>query len=160
METVGILQIVNKFISPADCQRLIASYRGLLDPGQGNVQYLPLDGPEAEIGKWMMRLIPEPVALDTVLLQAILPGNFYHVEHADNIVRGGGPNHTPHRTWSALLYLNRCVGGELIFTDMGVTVTPSPGLLVVFPAHLFHKTVPVVGDVTRYLLNVWFKRGA
>jgi hypothetical protein len=137
--------------------RLMALHPGPFNTSSGNVHYLPLTA-EPGLVAAVQDLIPDPVALDTILLSAIWPGPFVHVEHADNCVRGGGPNHTAHRTWTALLYLTEPVGGELVFTDLGLAIAPKPGLLVVSPAHLFHKTEPVREGPVRYSLNLWFKR--
>src|SRR4029077_19939128 len=62
-----------------------------------------------------------------------------HIPHADNEKREHGrwlPNHTPQRDYTALVYLNdNFTGGELVFPDRDVVITPKPGLLVAFPSN-------------------------
>jgi hypothetical protein len=84
-----------------------------------------------------------------------------HIPHADNERREGGrwvPNHTPQRDYTALAYLNHdFTGGELVFPDHDLIITPKPGLLVSFPSN--HKFVHAVSKVLsgkRYSLPVWF----
>jgi hypothetical protein len=158
-----IYHVVPDFVPANDCASFITSTKRDLSPHSGNVLYLPLDrGFGAETaGRVARELVPEPVAPETVLVSTILPPRtrwpFVHTDHADNVLRDGRPNHTPHRAWSAILYLSSCGGGELVFTDLGARVTPAPGLLAVFPADVFHHTTPVTSG-ERHSLAMWFKR--
>lgn len=73
------------------------------------------------------------------------------------------PNHTPRRTFTALLYLNSnpeaFAGGELVFRRDEVTVTPKAGTLVLAPTSgRYEHEVREVTHGTRWLLAVWFKR--
>jgi len=84
-----------------------------------------------------------------------------HVPHADNERRKRGrwvPNHTPQRDYTGLAYLNdEFKGGELVFPDLDVVITPKPGLLVAFPSnHKFVHAVRKVLSGKRYSLPVWF----
>jgi len=84
-----------------------------------------------------------------------------HIAHADNERRKRGrwvPNHTPQRDYTGLAYLNdEFKGGELVFPDLDVVITPKPGLLVAFPSnHKFVHAVPKVLSGKRYSLPVWF----
>ena len=84
-----------------------------------------------------------------------------HVPHADNERRKRGrwvPNHTPQRDYTGLAYLNDDFkGGELVFPDLDVVITPKPGLLVAFPSnHKFVHAVRKVLSGKRYSLPVWF----
>jgi predicted 2-oxoglutarate/Fe(II)-dependent dioxygenase YbiX len=84
-----------------------------------------------------------------------------HIPHANNEQREHGrwvPNHTPQRDYTGLAYLNDdFTGGELVFPDRDVVVTPNPGLLVAFPSnHKFVHAVPKVLSGKRYCLPVWF----
>lgn len=90
-----------------------------------------------------------------------------HRAHADaeRRTRDGRwePNHTPQRTFTALLYLNSnpdaFVGGELVFRHDEVTVTPKVGTLVLAPTSgRYEHEVREVTHGTRWLLAVWFKR--
>ena len=89
-----------------------------------------------------------------------------HRPHADAERRtaGGGwePNHTAHRTHTALLYLNSNPegfrGGELRFARPAQTVTPRAGTLVLAPTHrTYEHEVLEVTRGTRWLLAVWFR---
>ena len=84
-----------------------------------------------------------------------------HISHADNERREHGrwiPNHTPQRDYTGLAYLNDdFTGGELVFPDRDVVITPNPGLFVAFPSnHKFVHAVPKVVSGKRYSLPVWF----
>ena len=84
-----------------------------------------------------------------------------HIPHADNERREHGrwvPNHTPQRDYTGLAYLNDdFTGGELVFPELDLVITPKPGLLVGFPSnHKFVHAVPKVVSGKRYSLPVWF----
>jgi predicted 2-oxoglutarate/Fe(II)-dependent dioxygenase YbiX len=90
-----------------------------------------------------------------------------HRAHADAERRTGDgswePNHTPHRAFTALLYLNSnpeaFAGGELVFRRDEVTVTPKAGTLVLAPTSgRYEHEVREITHGTRWLLAVWFKR--
>jgi len=98
---------------------------------------------------------------ETVILARLRDGQG-HVWHADNVRRGSDgwlPNHTPHRDFVGLLYLNDvAAGGRLQFrrSDVG-GVVPAAGLYVTFPcgADYVHRVEAVVeGD--RFTLAMWF----
>ena len=89
-----------------------------------------------------------------------------HPPHADAVRRnahgGWEPNHTPQRTWTALLYLNSSPesfrGGALVFRRSGVTVVPRAGTLVVAPTtSAYEHEVLEVTQGVRWLLAVWFR---
>jgi hypothetical protein len=95
------------------------------------------------------------------LFVACLSSGESHIAHADNERRENGrwvPNHTPNRDYTGLVYLNDdFTGGELVFPDRDVVITPTPGLLVGFPSnHKFVHAVPKVLSGKRYSLPVWF----
>jgi hypothetical protein len=100
---------------------------------------------------------------ETIVLTAMGPGG-YHVAHADNVERGAAgewvPNHTPHRTHTAMVYLSEWGrdfgGGQLRFPATEVIVRPRAGLLAAFPSDGEH--VHEVSEVTagrRYALSIW-----
>jgi predicted 2-oxoglutarate/Fe(II)-dependent dioxygenase YbiX len=100
---------------------------------------------------------------ETIILTAMGPGG-YHVAHADNVERNAAgewvPNHTPHRTQTAMVYLSEWGrdfgGGQLRFPATEVMVRPRAGLLVAFPSdgeHV-HEVLPVTGGM-RYALSIW-----
>lgn len=86
-----------------------------------------------------------------------------HEAHADNARRSGADwvaNHTPHRDFAGILYLNAVRGGLLKFSraDVG-SVQPAPGTYVTFPCgpDYVHYVTPVdKGD--RFTLAMWFTR--
>jgi len=73
--------------------------------------------------------------VESLFVACLLPGDS-HIAHADNERRKRGrwgPNHTPQRDYTGLLYLNdNFTGGELVFPDGDVVIIPKPGLLVGF----------------------------
>jgi 2-oxoglutarate-Fe(II)-dependent oxygenase superfamily protein len=98
--------------------------------------------------------------VESVFIACLWPGDS-HIPHADNQREEHGrwvPNHTPHRDYTALIYLNNdFTGGELVFPDRDVVITPKPGLFVGFPSnHKFVHAVPKVLSGKRYSLPVWF----
>jgi predicted 2-oxoglutarate/Fe(II)-dependent dioxygenase YbiX len=98
--------------------------------------------------------------VESFFVACLLTGDS-HIPHADNEQREHGrwvPNHTPQRDYTGLTYLNDdFTGGELVFPDRDIVVTPNPGLLVAFPSnHKFVHAVPKVLSGKRYSLPVWF----
>jgi len=98
--------------------------------------------------------------IEHMLLACLSPGES-HIDHADNEKEENGqwvPNHTPQRDFTTLLYLNGdFIGGELVFRDRGLRITPKAGLLVGFPCtREFVHGVPAVQSGKRYSLPVWY----
>ena len=84
-----------------------------------------------------------------------------HIPHADNERLENGewiPNHTPQRDYTGIAYLNEdFTGGDLVFPELNIAITPKAGLLVGFPSnHNFVHAVPEVLSGKRYSLPVWF----
>nr|WP_157554631.1 2OG-Fe(II) oxygenase [Herbidospora sakaeratensis] len=85
--------------------------------------------------------------------------------HADNerrVAEKWEPNHTPHRSHAAILYLNSAgpgggySGGSLRFPSRELEVIPAAGTLVAFPCdRRFEHEVGVVEDGDRYTLAIW-----
>jgi 2OG-Fe(II) oxygenase superfamily len=97
--------------------------------------------------------------IEALFVACLLSGES-HIAHADNERSEHGrwvPNHTPHRDYTGLAYLNDdFTGGELVFPNRDVIITPKPGLLVGFPSnHKFVHAVPKVLSGKRYSLPVW-----
>jgi 2OG-Fe(II) oxygenase superfamily len=98
--------------------------------------------------------------IETVLMVALGPGG-HHSAHADNRRLEGDawvPNHTPQRSFSAIVYLNGDFeGGEIDFPDLGQRIKPTAGLLVAFPSdeRYVHQVLPVTAG-KRYSLALWF----
>lgn len=100
-------------------------------------------------------LLPE-----TVLLTALGVGG-RHPRHVDNARLEDGqwvPNHTPHRSVSALLYLNDDFeGGEIVFDEQGLAIRPEAGLLVAFGSGFEHPhEVRAVTRGRRLSMPFWF----
>ena len=98
--------------------------------------------------------------VESVFLACLWPGDS-HIPHADSEREEHGrwvPNHTPQRDYTSLIYLNdNFTGGQLIFPDRDVVITPKRGLFVGFPSnHKFVHAVPNVLSGKRYSLPVWF----
>jgi predicted 2-oxoglutarate/Fe(II)-dependent dioxygenase YbiX len=98
--------------------------------------------------------------IETVLMVALGSGG-HHSAHADNRRLEGDawvPNHTPQRSFSAIVYLNSDFeGGEIDFPDLGQRIKPTAGLLVAFPSdeRYVHQVLPVTAG-KRYSLALWF----
>lgn len=99
-------------------------------------------------------------AVETTILTRMSPGG-WHEAHADNVRRDDQgnwvPNHTPNRTYTAIVYLSTPIdGGELYFPQHGVKVRPSAGQLVLFAADGDHEhgVTPVRAGL-RYSLAMW-----
>ena len=76
-------------------------------------------------------------------------------EHEDDRSEGGKPNGV---VYSALLYLNEnFIGGDLVFTKIGMSVSPKQGQLIMFPAgsDYAHKTTRIMSGV-KYILAIFF----
>jgi predicted 2-oxoglutarate/Fe(II)-dependent dioxygenase YbiX len=105
---------------------------------------------------WSASVFPE-----TAILATMGPGG-HHPRHADNRQEDEQgnwvPNHTPNRAVSAIYYLNgNFEGGQLIFEQYELVITPSQGLLVIFPSderHV-HEVLPV-STGRRYTATFWF----
>jgi hypothetical protein len=98
--------------------------------------------------------------VESVYLACLWPGDS-HIPHADSEREEHGrwvPNHTPQRDYTSLIYLNdNFTGGQLVFPDRDVVITPKRGLFVAFPSnHKFVHAVPNVLSGKRYSLPVWF----
>lgn len=102
-----------------------------------------------------------PLFVECLFLSMMPPGSL-HPHHADNTERKAdgswGPNHTPQRDLSAILYLNKgFVGGDLLFPTQNIGIHPQPGLLVAFPSGATHEhSVSEVESGVRYCMPIWF----
>ena len=85
-----------------------------------------------------------------------LPKGTRHPLHRDNCREDGSPNHTPHRDYSALVYLNSSfLGGTIVFPGQA-RIRPKTGMLVAFPSgHDFPHKVETVKQGVRYSMPVW-----
>lgn len=105
------------------------------------------------------REVTEGEYVNLTLLARMDPGDS-HVMHADNVMLDGRtPNHTPWRTHTAMVYLNRRApewGGELVLPGVGLRYTPRTGTMVAMPAgHAYRHEVTEVKEGSRYTVAIW-----
>jgi hypothetical protein len=68
---------------------------------------------------------------------------------------GGNPDDPRKIVFGIAIYLNDTfTGGELIYPDLGLSVTPRPGSMVIHSAHLKHQVFPVLGG-ERYSITTF-----
>jgi prolyl 4-hydroxylase len=94
------------------------------------------------------------VAPKTVLAEIQIvryhPGGRY-VDHRDTPELGATP-----RALSLVCYLNEdFTGGETVFADPLVTVSPVAGEVVIFSPVLLHRAEPVASG-TKYIITAWY----
>lgn len=102
------------------------------------------------------------------------PGGFF-VPHFDSFdenlmkvygnVGGFGP--TGQRIYTAIIYLNTCVGGSTIFPELGIKIPPEKGKLLLFnlvdgnnkmlPSHLHEGAKVLEGQ--KWICTLWFREG-
>lgn len=76
-----------------------------------------------------------------------------YVDHRDSPDLGATP-----RTLSLVAYLNEdFTGGETVFADPAVTVSPVAGTVVAFAPVLLHRAAPVTAG-TKYVVTAWYHR--
>jgi hypothetical protein len=174
------LLVLESFISPDDCHKLIDAYdkgiaSGRITPRGTNVRDLSLSlvvADHAGLSEWARKVRDRIGHLLADHLD--LPGLFAdytafkceheggaHVLHADNVTASGQPNHTYWREATAMLYLNDgqsdFKGGRLRFVRLHKEIIPKPGLLVGFGCGLdFEHEVTSVRSGTRYGVGFWF----
>jgi predicted 2-oxoglutarate/Fe(II)-dependent dioxygenase YbiX len=74
-----------------------------------------------------------------------------YVEHRDTPALGATP-----RALSLVCYLNEdYTGGETVFADPAVRVSPLCGAVVVFSPVLLHRAEPVLAG-TKYVITAWY----
>jgi predicted 2-oxoglutarate/Fe(II)-dependent dioxygenase YbiX len=88
------------------------------------------------------------------------PVGGHYIEHNDceNFENGQWVRIAP-RDISLLFYLNdNYTGGELEFTQLGLTIKPKPGMMIAFPSYkeFAHKVHPVTSGF-RYSLVSWLE---
>ena len=78
--------------------------------------------------------------------------------HSDSTGNLGEDNGTSHRHFSSILYLNKSFsGGNLFFPNQDLTVSPEPGLLVIFPSthEYMHGVTEIFDGIRLTMLNFW-----
>lgn len=88
--------------------------------------------------------------LQEVQLVRYLPGGKY-IDHRDGPTPGA-----PRRVLSVVCYLNdRFAGGETIFTELSVNVSPLTGAVIIFPPEYLHRADPVQRG-KKYVITAWY----
>ena len=173
------MTILEDILSEEECERLIDLYECHCDRAPMRdyghrplLDYYTIRERDTESADWLYGVslrCKEKIEVDLHIAQ-LLVESFYitclvpgdsHPPHADNERQEGDgwvPNHTPQRDYTAIAYLNNgFTGGDLVFPDRDLVITPRPGLLVGFPCnHEFVHGVPPVVSGKRYSLPIWF----
>ena len=88
------------------------------------------------------------------------PVGGHYIEHNDSEnFENGEWKRIANRDISILFYLNdNYTGGELEFTQLGLTIKPKTGMMIAFPSYkeFAHKVHPVISG-TRYSLVSWLE---
>ena len=174
------LIIEPNLVSCSDCRSLIATYEAHIELatqrdycGNRVLHYYDLEAFHPEQGvlqrvlSAVIRVLQRTPSLGTLYADSVfltmLPVGSHHPAHADNERYDGNqwvPNHTQHRDYSAIVYLNsEFVGGELWFEDLAFCIRPVSGLLIAFPSHrrFVHRVDPVTAG-RRYSAPIWFTK--
>jgi predicted 2-oxoglutarate/Fe(II)-dependent dioxygenase YbiX len=96
---------------------------------------------------------------DSVQLVKWSPGQSM-VPHADNAHPDGSPHAMPWRDYASVIYLNDDYdGGEFYFTESGIEVKPTTGMLMAFTGGMRHfHGVREVRGAARYTMPGWYTR--
>ncbi len=167
-------------LSPEECQFTVALFDLYFNEkkmSRNYLSYYPIKNVDWEAAQWLWGAVERcrarvqaefelPELYVESFFIAILPKGEFMVSHADNEKpvpgpigsSGWGPNHTPQRDYTAVVYLNDNVtGGEIRFTFLKRDIPPKPGLMVAFPCHHgFVHEVLTVQSGTRYSIPIWF----
>lgn len=182
------LYVIRDFVSPRDCAGLIRLIDGELGPstlfGDGggaralrtsSTHYFAEAQADARrlAERIDVRLGLERAHAETMQGQRYLPGeqyrahcDFFRVErdHWQTERRRGGQ-----RTWTAMIYLNAVeAGGATDFLQLGVTIQPEPGTMVVWNnltrrglpnRATIHAGMPVKAG-RKYIVTQWYRLDA
>lgn len=95
------------------------------------------------------RLAPGTVLAEIQIVRYHAGGKY--VDHRDTPALGATP-----RALSLVCYLNDdYTGGETVFADPDITVSPLSGAVVVFSPILLHRGEPVIAG-TKYVITAWY----
>ena len=125
---------------------------------------VPGDEVSARVLRRVSQLMQLPARhLEWLQLVKYTPGQFYKIHHDQSYDATSAPGE---RVFSALMYLNTPPeGGGTYFNDIGLTVVPMKGSIVLWPNMMdtaptipelrtHHESLPVVRG-TKYALNLW-----
>jgi predicted 2-oxoglutarate/Fe(II)-dependent dioxygenase YbiX len=78
--------------------------------------------------------------------------------HADNMEQDGTENSSPWRAFGGVLYLNSdFCGGKIYYPNLGIEVTPKPGMIVLHPAGIkYTHGVSKITKGKRYTVSTFF----
>ena len=103
-----------------------------------------------EITRPLADQLSPDLTLQEVQLVRYAPGGKY-VDHRDGPTPGA-----PRRVLSIVCYLNdRFAGGETTFGELGVSVSPLTGTVIVFPPEYLHRAEPVQSG-KKYVITAWY----
>ena len=150
------VKVFSHVLTDDQCQSLIDMIDANQD--QADVRYSGISIPSNRIlglGEPLtVRELLAPYELETLRFSRMQRGD-RHILHRDNQKLDGTPNHTPNRKAGLVIYLNQDFsGGELVFPDCGVEITPKTGLAVWMPGDVSHE-VKSVFNGTRYAITAW-----
>lgn len=175
---------VAEFLSPAECDRLIAMIDAVAQPSRvydpdNQTQYRTSYSGDLDSADSFVRMIERrisdllginPAWGEAVQGQRYMPGQEFHGHHdwfhtgstywAEEQARGG------QRSWTAMIYLNEVEeGGRTEFPRIGVSIPPQRGLLLTWnnglPGGLpnedtLHAALPVTQGC-KYVITKWFR---
>jgi hypothetical protein len=173
------VKIYESTLSPERCQALIARFEASPDlherkEAERSYRFTEINVSrhwpevEAQMQDVMMRCVqqywrslevgsfwPKKVWAEKIRLKRYMPGGQDHFPTHVDVMNADDSR----RFLTAILYLNDPGGGETIFPGLGITITPAPGRMVVFPPLW---TFPHAGlpprDRAKYILHryLWY----
>jgi len=161
-----MLHQIEDFLDPDNCSRFIEYYRSGIPEFLGKnraivhgpYRYSPQYDLATSVVYRAQQVIvdifepTEPIYLNTALVNHVWDGG-RHEEHVDN----SNPLVGGCRRYTALLYLNETVGGEIYFPQIEAEIKPKPGLLITFPCtDLYRHEVKIVPTGSRFAFGMWF----
>jgi len=175
---------IGQFLSAQECTRFIAMVdevaqpSATFDPSSQQTYRTSFSGDvdrEDPFVRMIERRIDDllgiaPAYGETVQGQRYRPGQEFKAHHdwfyTDAAYWPQEKRHGGQRSWTAMIYLNQVeAGGATVFPDLGVSVTPEPGMLLAWnnatpdglpnPATL-HAAEPVASGV-KYVITKWYR---
>ncbi len=173
------IRLYDDMLAPARCQALIDKFEAAPSlqestPADKHFRFVELNvsrhwpDVEAEVLEIMMKCIQH--YWQTLSIGASWPTKVWAEKiRLKRYMPGGGDKFPPHvdvmnaeesrRFLTAILYLNTPGGGETVFPDIDITVTPAPGRMVIFPPlwTFRHAGLPP-RDRPKYILHryLWY----
>jgi len=176
----GSILFQGNWLPPSDCEHLISLHKRFWNPKTGQSYdgnklidvSLLTNSAKVELYLWeLAQKVRKRIQnffgvnelfIESLFLVALVEGGFHH-PHADNeryVRKSWVPNHTPHRDYSTILYLNSDFrGGDLCFAQRKICISPTRGSLVAFPSNgdFLHSVRRVTSGI-RYSMPIWFTK--